>query len=279
MSKPFYIPTGTPGIKPEIHWNPITGCDDKPISPGCDNCWAREIAKRFRLSVAGEQFRPEFHEDRLNAPFHWRKPRIVCANFMGDWMADGVSSVWQHDVFIKMKRNPHHTFLTLTKRPGTLEIFCRGREVPANVWLGVSAENQECYDNRLPSMIQIVNAGWKTWWSLEPYLGDDGIALFEGKYRPDWLVIGCESGMRRRLCNLKMMRDVVRQCADLGIPCYVKQIPDADGDVSRNSEDAPFSEWDGDGIVRWSDGWPADLRVRQYPKEFHLAPEGFHHER
>lgn len=40
----------------------------------------------------------------------------------------------------------------------------------------------------------------------------------------DWIVIGCESGPKRRPCNPDWMIDLVGQCKAAGVACFVKQV-------------------------------------------------------
>jgi protein gp37 len=59
-------------------WNPVTGCTE--VSPGCDNCYAKTLAERFR-GTPGHYFEQGFdvvlRPDKLAEPLKWRKPRRV----------------------------------------------------------------------------------------------------------------------------------------------------------------------------------------------------------
>lgn len=266
MTKSFY------GLKNEVHWNPITGCDATAISPGCDNCWARVMSARFGPSCRCCVFKPTFHPERLDAPKHWRKPRIVPTCFMGDWMAGNIIPdpgfiLPQHiyRVYYRMVNSNTHTYLTLTKRADKLSALFSIVKPVSNIWLGVSAENQECYDKRALKLSGLAAFGWHTWLSIEPILGP--IALDRLCTRPSWLVVGCESGPRRRPCQLEWVRDIVQQCKALGIPCYVKQI---NGDyLSAGQTDNGSSGCNnGDFVCKNIEHFPANVQARKYPKEF-----------
>src|SRR4051812_18399785 len=59
-------------------WNPVTGCTQ--ISPGCDHCYAKTFAERFR-SVKGHPYEQGFDlrlwPDRLALPLKWKTPRRI----------------------------------------------------------------------------------------------------------------------------------------------------------------------------------------------------------
>src|SRR4051794_14766727 len=72
-------------------WNPVTGCTE--ISPGCDHCYARRFAERFR-GVAGHPYQQGFDlklwPSRLDLPFSWKSQRYVFVNSMSDLFQDDV---------------------------------------------------------------------------------------------------------------------------------------------------------------------------------------------
>ena len=61
-------------------WNVVTGCTK--IAQGCKNCYAERIAKRFWDNREFSDIRE--HVERLDLPFHWKKPRMVFVNSMSD---------------------------------------------------------------------------------------------------------------------------------------------------------------------------------------------------
>ena len=68
-------------------WNPFTGCDPDPISPGCNNCYARKMANRLRGRSGYPKenpFAPTFHPDRISAPGERIKGQTVFVCSMGD---------------------------------------------------------------------------------------------------------------------------------------------------------------------------------------------------
>src|ERR1043166_3601466 len=69
----------------ESTWNPLTGCTK--ISPGCKHCYAERMAKRLRAMGQpnyANGVRLPAHEQMLDVPLRWRKPRLVFVNSMSD---------------------------------------------------------------------------------------------------------------------------------------------------------------------------------------------------
>jgi protein gp37 len=229
----------------EETWNPITGCTK--ISPGCKNCYAERMAKRLkgRYGYPKDQpFRPGVeHPNLLEKPRQWKKPRMVFVCSMGDIFHENVSSVGRMKVFKEIKNNPRHTFLLLTKRPeearSWLEsYFFRLNRVDhlPNVWLGVTAENQEQADKRIPVLLQITAE--KRFVSIEPMLGPINLKQVwakmasGGKYlmdclntppRLDWVILGGETGPGARPMHPDWARKVRDQCQAANVPFFFKQ--------------------------------------------------------
>lgn len=105
-------------------WNPVTGCTE--VSAGCDNCYAKRFAERFR-GVPGHPFERGFdvtlRPERLQDPLRWRKPQRVFVNSMSDLFHRDVPDEFIAQVFGTMMRAKEHTFQVLTKRPERMRRF------------------------------------------------------------------------------------------------------------------------------------------------------------
>lgn len=116
----------------EETWNPIKGCSR--VSPGCENCYAEQIAYRFDrpghwaqgLTVIGQNGRPRWRgvvgpvPRKLHEPLSWGTPRIVFVNSMSDLFHEKIEDDYVAAVFGIMLSCPHHTFQVLTKRSGRM---------------------------------------------------------------------------------------------------------------------------------------------------------------
>jgi protein gp37 len=166
-------------------WSPITGCT--PISEGCENCYAKRMAKRLagRCGYPSQDpFSITMHPEKLDEPDHWIKPKRIFICSMSDLFHSEVSILFIRMVLNTVKRNPHHTFMILTKRPERMEEILNHNSMfvedpnrsdgwrfnaPPNLWIGVTAENQARADERIPILLQIPSA--VRFVSLEPMLG------------------------------------------------------------------------------------------------------------
>lgn len=97
-------------------WNPVTGCTK--VSPGCDNCYAERLTERFH--GPGSFAEVKLHEDKLDAPLRWRRPRMVFVNSMSDLFHDRIPDEFIAEAFAVMAMSPLHTFQILTKRHGRM---------------------------------------------------------------------------------------------------------------------------------------------------------------
>lgn len=102
-----------------------------------------------------------------------------------------------------------------------------------HVWLGVSAEDQQRADERIPILLDTPAA--IRWLSAEPLLGP----LDLDRSGLDWVVVGGESGPGARPMDPHWARSLRDQCAEADVPFLFKQwgawIPEEDlgEDVAR----------------------------------------------
>jgi protein gp37 len=283
-------------------WNPTTGCTK--ISPGCSNCYI-ERTPAFR--IAWRRFERgatdlRLHENRLDQPLHWRKPRRVFVNSLSDLFHESVPDTFIARVFETMALSARHTFQILTKRPqrmlALVPTFATQHTAPngsgwplPNVWLGVSVENQHFADERIPLLLQtpaavrfisaepllgsvLLDNGSNSWLSCTSTLTDEQYEALSPREQADhccceqfdefgdhfrgldWVIVGGESGPQSRAFDVAWARSIVRQCHTAAVPVFVKQLgANAIGtDSLRDKKGGDPNEW------------PADLRVREFPR-------------
>jgi protein gp37 len=163
-----------------------------------------------------------------------------------DWLDPQVPVEWLADFLRVIAETPNLDWLLLTKRPelwqarleavGRTTSTGKGYAVaaswlngaaPANVWFGVTCEDQTRANERLPILLCI--PAKIRWVSAEPLLGpikfrDDVLCQDPDCGRGvDWIVVGGESGSKRRDCGVEAIVDVAGQCQAAGVACFVKQ--------------------------------------------------------
>jgi protein gp37 len=181
-----------------------------------------------------------FHPDRLDAPLYWRKPKKIFVCSMGDLFHKDIQTHQIYEVFRIMEACPQHTFLVLTKRPERMKQLIAGvvtgweTKHRENIWLGVTAENQEMADKRIPILLQIPAA--KKFVSVEPMLGpvdlsyplnggpeQNGYGEWVQTFPPlDWVICGPETGPGARFCDWQWAYELAQQCNKAGVPFFDK---------------------------------------------------------
>ena len=143
-------------------------------------------------------------EKALLKPLGWKKPRRIFVTSVSDPFHPAVTDEMLDRLFAVMALAPQHTFQVLTKRPERMRAYCntlgRHHEVDRvslvakqintvtgfhytltsngwalpNVWLGVSVENQQAADERIPHLLE--TPAVVRFLSCEPLLGAVDVA-------------------------------------------------------------------------------------------------------
>ncbi|AJP72278.1 phage Gp37/Gp68 family protein [Sphingomonas hengshuiensis] len=123
----------------------------------------------------------------------------------------------------------------------------------ANVWLGVSVEDQRRADDRIPDLL--ATPGAVRFLSVEPLLGPVDLDIFPvfGPSRErllHWVIVGGESGHGARPMHPAWVRSLRDQCADADVPFFFKQ----------------WGEW-----LPWEPGCPPEWQSQSGLREDHHA--------
>jgi protein gp37 len=254
-------------------WNTMAGC--RLISAGCLNCFAARDAGTLHTDLDIPLYRgtTEFKRGRYifngtlrdlppehpawTFPLRYNgaakpllgpgKPSLIFVNGMVEMFLPERSERGIERTFGTLVRS-NNIGLVLTKLPERMAAYITSqpettqRRLRQKIWWGFSAETQTCFDQRWPPMRALAAAGWVVFVSVAPLLGpvrlpDDFLAL--GR----WVIVSGEQGPHRhcRPMDVRWARTIRDQCAEAGIPFFVKQM-----DMKR-----PI---------------PPDLLIRQCPK-------------
>lgn len=220
------------GRDSKIEWthhtfNPWWGCTK--VSPACKYCYAESWAKRVGSQVWGAGSERRFFSDS-----HWKEPlkwsreaaasgerkRVFCASMADVFEARKDLNPWRDRLWQLIEETPELDWLLLTKRPQRFAMYLPWRDLPANIWLGTTAENQSWAEKRVPHLLRI-NASVR-FLSCEPLLGRLDLSgwIHNGL---DWVIAGGESGRKARPTSPGWIRLLRDQCVQAGVPFHFKQ--------------------------------------------------------
>lgn len=134
--------------------------------------------------------------------------------------------------------------------------------LPANVWVGTTAEDQKRADERIPHLLSVPAA--VRFLSCEPLLGAiDLPSACEAitQISVDWVIVGGESGPGSRLMVPAWARTIILDCQAAGVPVFMKQT----GAVLAREWKLRDTHKGGD-----PDEWPEWMRVREFPTPHHV---------
>ncbi|NOS67958.1 MAG: DUF5131 family protein [Candidatus Peribacteraceae bacterium] len=234
-------------------WNPWMGCTK--VSEGCKNCYMFRDMKRY----GKDPTRVVRSLTTFKAPLKWLNDGKVPAGakiFTCSWsdFFHPDADPWRQEAWDIIGRTPEFTYLILTKRPERIAAHLPknwGEGWP-NVWLGVSAENQDRADERLfllmntPARVRFVSAEpllgpidftrvavGKRFvdgkWEAERYNAFQDRVLFtdEGDVelgRIHWVITGGESDFQApRPFNPGWVADIAEECRRHGTALFHKQ--------------------------------------------------------
>jgi protein gp37 len=207
---------------------------------------------------------------------------VFCAS-LADVFDNQVPARWRDDLWHLIDMTPYLHWLLLTKRPQNIAKMLPTKAIGVpewgsgwkNVWLGVTAENQDEADRRIPILLKVPAAVHFV--SYEPALGPVDFVRLDvsdgntkslnaltgdvwipgncgessqtfraARRRLDWIICGGESGSKARPMELAWARSARDQCKTADVAFFMKQI----GGPSQRS----------------MPGIPEDLNIRVFPR-------------
>lgn len=201
-------------------WNPTTGCDK--VSAGCKFCYAEVMSRRLKamgVEKYKDNFKVRIHPDELEAPYHWKKPKVVFVNSMSDLFHKDVPIEFIKEVFKVMKDNPQHVFQVLTKRADVLRYYDSEGwlDWSHNIWMGVSVEDERVV-HRIDKLRE--TSARVKFLSCEPLIGplpDLNLSKI------DWVIVGGESGRKPRPMKAEWVQEIKDQCKKDNVAFFFKQ--------------------------------------------------------
>ncbi|MCI0555541.1 MAG: phage Gp37/Gp68 family protein [Anaerolineae bacterium] len=230
------------------HW----GCEK--VSPGCAHCYADAFDHRLGMNHWGKNAPRRFFGEK-----HWREPlkwnreakalgviKKVFSNSMSDICEKRPDlDAPREKVFQMAEETEWLIWMFLTKRPENIYPMMPAhwrRRPPQNVWWGTTVEGQPYVKPRGDALLSVPAP--VHFFSHEPLL----TPVYLDGLRPEWGIVGGESGPLCRPMELEWARSLRDQYKEIGSAFFMKQLgghPDPRANV---------------------DDFPQDLKIQEFPK-------------
>lgn len=253
-------------------FNPWIGCTK--VSEGCKFCYAEARDKRFDNGIHWGPNAPRkvTSVHNHNEPRRWDREakklniryRVFCASLADVFDLEAPEGE-REKLWPLIKETDSLDWLLLTKRPENWKMM-----LPKdwgvgynNVWLGMTTEDQETFDKRLP-YLQEVKAKIK-WLSVEPQIGYiefmGGLVNTRGiaDRSFDWVVFGGESGNVNEVRSFdpEWMRPLIACRESFYTKVFVKQM----GSIYAKTHG--YKDEKGKDPEEWEE-W---MRIQEFPNE------------
>lgn len=171
-------------------WDPIIGCS--PISEGCRICSSARTLRKKRTDLIGNsKFNGviELNHKALEEVSEFAMNEQVFACGRSDIFHKEVSYEFVDSIMAAVISRPDCLFFVITKRANRMADYWNSRELPDNLWMSITAENQKRCDQRIGYLesvdgIRILSA--------KPLLGP--IDLSKYWHLIDMVIVGGEYG-------------------------------------------------------------------------------------
>ena len=237
----------------------------------------------YRTDAIQEYYAFDFHEGQILTPAATKKPGIVLVNFTCDTFDKERPTDDIGKIFEACAAGGQHKYVFLTKNPG-LAKYNFGRHVfcvkdydyvfkVRNWYLGLSICNQVQHDEKIDKFAEIGDVGCfnrveiKKWLSIEPLW--QSIRIRQSVLKQMSGVIVGHDNIRSApgTETHEHIKDIIAQCFDANVPCYVKQAWVRHTSQGFNVTDRR-SEWcsaDKFKFAKEANDLPGGVRIRNLP--------------
>jgi protein gp37 len=153
------------------------------------------------------------------------EPKMVFVNSLSDFWHEKIPADFIHRALDAFEQHPRTIMQILTKRPGRMRRFMferyANRGIPANIWLGVT-----CEDNRVRRGLDLLRdvkdriGDFTAFTSIEPITAPCDQIDLTGI---DWVLTGGESGSKARPMQFEWLEQANEKALTAAIPLHFKQ--------------------------------------------------------
>ncbi len=239
----------------DFTFNPWSGCSK--ISAGCAHCYAAALPPKMRRHAlwGPDARRVPATDEYWRQPLAWNRAaardgvraRVFCASTADVFEDRSDLDPWRERLWRLIADTPQLDWLLLTKRPERMARWAAEHGWPANAWAGTSVENQTAAAERVPKLLGV--PARVRFLSCEPLLGPVDLH----GVRPDWIIVGGESGRQARPMHPDWARGLRDQAASNDVPFLFKQWGEHDENGVRVGKAAAGRLLDG----QLYDGFPS----------------------
>lgn len=222
------------------------GCTE--VSPECDNCYARDLAKRYGWAEWGND-KPRYETKLTVGKMRsWDKKALaagerhrVFVNSLSDICDPFADQELRNNVVDAALQTPNLDLLLLTKRP---QNYNKMFDLPpSNMWAGTTVGVK----TSIARIRHLQEADFRVrFLSCEPLLEDLGTLDLTGIH---WVICGGESGSKARPMQTEWAWNLRDQCVAAKVPFFMKQGSSANWKDYKNFE-----------------SFPIPLQLREFPK-------------
>lgn len=226
------------------------------VGPGCDHCYAENRDIRFHggahwgTGAARRQMSPHtryalrrYQRDAAKFLAEHGHPRRVFCSSLSDIFDNEVESEWRLEAFAEMEAAPDVRIQICTKRvsnvikmipehwgKGDTGILKGHSFWPQNVGLLITVVTPEEIARDVPRLAILKRQFGIPWvgLSIEPMIADiaDAFAAALSVGDIDWVILGGESGIEARPCDLSWIASALVICNWFRVSAFVKQMGD-----------------------------------------------------
>jgi protein gp37 len=195
------------------------------------HCYAEVMSRRLQsmnLSKYLNGFQLTLHKESLSEPLAWKKPHTIFVCSMSDLFHQDVPFSFIDQIMGTIWKTPQHRYQLLTKRAERMAEYFTSRDIPNNVWLGVTVETATVKHRidalrQLPASVRFL--------SCEPLIESIGELNLD---KIDWVIVGGESGPKARPMRQEWILQIQSQAERQGTAFFFKQ----------------WGTWGSDGVKR-----------------------------
>lgn len=202
-------------------WNPWHGC--RKCSPGCDNCYMYYLDKKHDVDSAiiaktktGFNYPMKRCRDKS---FKVKSGEILRVCMTSDFFIEE-ADIWRPEAWEMMKIRTDVGFCLLTKRAERIKECLPpdwGEGYP-NVALGVTTENQEAADFRVPILLDLPTK--RRHITCAPLIGPIDLTNYLDSDKIHRVIAGGENYDGARLCDIAWMENLREQCRRADVAFY-----------------------------------------------------------